>query len=76
MYSLCGSHKTPQMDLNPWTKELWNEKCQLHMQSLPAKKDAISSASGLVKPISILDAVIWTADVKKQMSPQTLQNSF
>lgn len=33
---------------------------------LPAKMDAISSANGLTKPISILDAVIWTAEVKKQ----------
>jgi len=37
--------------------------------------DAVSSANGLVKPISILDAVIWTAEVKKQTSPQTLQSS-
>ena len=75
MYSLCDSHQTPQMDLNPWTKQLWSVKCKLRMQSLPAKTDIISSANGLAKPISILDAVIWTVEVKKQTSPQTLQSS-
>jgi hypothetical protein len=35
--------------------------------------EAISSANKLAKPISVLDAVSWIADVKKQISPQTLQ---
>ena len=73
MYSLCDSHQTPQMDLNPWTKELWSVKCKLHMQSLPAEMDAISSANGLAKPISILDAVIWKPEVKKQVSTNTTE---
>jgi hypothetical protein len=45
---------------------------KLIMRSLVADMDATE----LAKSISVLDAVIWTAEGTKQVSPQTVQRRF
>jgi hypothetical protein len=62
----------PKVGLKPWTNIKWNY-CKLLMQFLLANMEA---ATRHAKSTSVLDAVIWIAEVAKQVSPEGVQTCF